>query len=179
MKKNIISIIVLAVLLMIFVGSCKRTFFQVTEEMNKNQARQFVVKDAHYRMGKSIAITGSRFELTPADSIVLFIEGQSKVTGVGEEGVMTLDFAETTRFYIVLPIRLSPKKYDTEHRAICEITGNLNYGAGENLFICQNGQVVIDSLKKNNIFGTFRGRYLNTSNKSFMVEGPFEAGLKQ
>jgi len=179
MKKNILFFIVLAALSIIFFGSCKKTYFRMTEEVNQNATNKFAVKEAYYRMGKSIALTAGRFELTPGDSIVLYIEGRGKVSGIGDQGVVGLDFAETTRFYMTLPIRLSLKKYDIGHKAICEITGSLNYGAGEGLFVCQSGSVVVDSLKKDDVYGRFEGKYLNTSNKSFSVEGPFKATLKQ
>jgi len=179
MKKNIIFAIVMGVLLVIFCGSCKRTYFRMTEEVNQNTTNKFAIKDAYYRMGKSIALTAGRFELTPSDSIVLYIEGQGKVSGIGKSGVVGLDFAQTARFYMTLPVRLSLKKYDVKQKAICEITGSQNYGVGENLFICQAGSVKIDSLKKDDVYGQFRGTYLNTSNKSFTVEGPFKATLKQ
>jgi hypothetical protein len=179
MKRNILFLLILSILLIITVGSCKKTYFYMTEEIHENQTNKFTVKDSYYRMGKSIALTGGRYEITPGDSIVLFIVGQGKVSGVGSEGVMGLDFAETARFFISLPVRLSVQEYDTQHGAICEITGSLNYGQGESIFTCQSGSVVIDSLKKDNVYGHFDGTYLNTSNKSFTVEGPFKAGLKQ
>ncbi len=179
MNKKIFFIIVALLLVIVFAGSCKRTYFQMSEEVTGSEASKFRFRDAYYRMGKSIALTAGRFELTPADSMVLFIEGRGKTFSAGEEGVAALDVAETARFYIVLPPRLSLKEYDTRNKAICEITGSLNYGVGENLFICQSGSVVIDSLRKDDIFGSFKGNYLNTSNKSFQVEGPFKATLKQ
>lgn len=179
MKKNVIFFIALAGLSVILCGSCKKTYFRMTEEVHQNATSKFAIKEAHYRLGKSIALTAGRFELTPGDSMVLYIEGQGKVAGIGEQGVISLDFAQTARFYIVLPVRLSLQKYNIGQKAICEITGGFAYGPGENLFICQSGSVVVDSLKKDDVYGQFRGTYLNTSNKSFTVEGPFKAKLKQ
>ena len=176
-KKSILAFILAATVILGLI-SCKRLYFHVTEENRGGASNRFVLKKAHYQMGKSVAITGGRFQLVPSDSIVLYIEGQGTVTGVGEAGVATLDFAETTRFYIVLPTRLSVKKYDVGNRAICEITGSLGYNPGENLFVCQSGQVVVDSLKKEKIFGTFAGKYINTRNQSMTVDGRFKAGLK-
>lgn len=168
----------LAVLATASLTSCKKIYFRVSEEANDNKANRFAITEAYYQMGKSIALTGGRYELTPSDSIVLFIEGQGKVTGIGGDGVVGLDYAQTARFFMTLPVRLQPKNYDTRFRSICEITGSLNYGAGENLFVCQSGQVVIDSLKKDTVYGTFKGTYLNTSNRTLSVDGPFTAGLK-
>ena len=178
MSNKKVLAITAAVAAILILGSCKRLYFHVTEENRGGASNRFVLKKAHYQMGKSVAITGGRFQLVPSDSIVLYIEGQGTVTGVGEAGVATLDFAETTRFYIVLPTRLSVKKYDVGNRAICEITGSLGYNPGENLFVCQSGEVVIDSLKKEKIFGTFAGKYINTRNQSMTVDGRFKAGLK-
>ncbi len=167
---------VVAVLLSL--AACKRTYYHVSEEITGNQPNRFRLQEAYYQMGKSIAITGGRYQLVPGDSTLLYIQGQGTVTGVGEAGVATLDFPETTRFYISLPNVLGVKTYNTGRRAICEITGNLNYGAGEDLFVCQSGKVVIDSLKGDKIYGNFSGTYLNTSNKSITVDGPFKAGPK-
>ena len=179
MKRKIIFFFVLSALAIIFCGSCKKTYFRITDEVDPKSAGKFTIKKATYRMGRSIALTSGRFQLTPGDSIVLYIEGQGKVTGIGEQGVATLDFAETARFYMTLPIRLSLQEYDIGQKAICEITGNLNYGPGENLFVCQSGSVVVDSIKKDDVYGRFEGRYLNTRNKSFSVEGPFKAVLER
>jgi len=179
MNKKSVVIIILAVFIAAFIGSCKKTHFQLTEEVHDSQTFRFTLKEAYYRMGHSIAITGGRFELTPADSIVLYIEGQGKVFGYGEKGVVGLDFAQTARFYITLPVRLSPGKYDTRQKAICEITGSLAYGQGENLFVCQSGRVVIDSLIGTDIYGNFKGKYVNTSNKFVYGDGPFKANLKR
>jgi hypothetical protein len=167
-----------AVMILLSLAACKRIYYHVSEEISGNKPNKFRIQEAYYQMGKSIAITGGRYELVPGDSIILFIQGQGTVTGVGEAGVATLDFPETTRFYISLPNILGVKTYHTGRRAICEITGNLNYGPGEDLFVCQSGKVVIDSLKGDKIYGNFSGKYLNTSNKSITVDGPFKAGLK-
>jgi hypothetical protein len=179
MKRVQLFVVLAAVLVAILSGGCKNTYFHLTEEINDNATNRFTVKDAYYRMGKSIAITGGRFEITPGDSIVLFLEGHGKVTGVGESGVAGLDFGQTARFYIRLPLQLDLQKYDTKFKAICEITGSYGYGSGENLFVCQSGKVVVDSLKKDKVYGSFSGSYLNTSNKSLLVEGDFKAGHKK
>lgn len=175
-RKFFISAVAVAILLSL--AACKRMYYHVSEEVAGNTPNKFRLQESYYQMGKSIAITGGRYELVPGDSIILYIKGQGTVTGVGEAGVATLDFPETTRFYIMLPNNLSLKSYNTGGRAICDITGNLNYGAGEDLFVCQSGKVVIDSLKGDKVYGKFSGKYLNTSNKSISVDGPFKAGLK-
>ena len=164
--------------ILLSLAACKRFYYHVSEEVAGNQPNKFRVQEAHYQMGKSIAITGGRYEIVPGDSIILYIKGQGTVTGVGEAGVATLDFPETTRFYISLPNILGVKTYNIGQKAICEITGNLDYGSGENLFVCQSGRLVVDSLKKDKIYGNFSGKYLNTSNKSITVDGSFRAGSK-
>lgn len=179
MKRIQLFVVLAAVLALAFTCGCKNTYFHLTEEINDNATHRFTVKDAYYRMGKSIALTAGRFEITPGDSMVLYLEGQGRVTGVGEAGVAGLDFGQTARFYIRLPLQPERQKYDTEHKAICEITGSYGYGPGENLFVCQSGNVVVDSLRKDKIYGSFRGSYLNTSNKSMLVEGSFRAGHKK
>ncbi len=178
MSRKAIIVGAAAVGILLSLAACKRIYYHVSEEVSGNKPNKFRIQESYYQMGKSIAITGGRYELVPGDSIILYIKGQGTVTGVGEAGVATLDFPETTRFYIALPNRLDVKTYNTGRRAICDITGNLNYGEGEDLFVCQSGKVVIDSLKGDKIYGNFSGKYLNTSNKSITVEGPFKAGPK-
>lgn len=175
MRKDLFLIAILAGILIVLASSCKRLYFHVTEEVLSGESNRFTQKKAYYWMGRSIALTAGRFEITPGDSTVLFIEGRGSVTGVGEAGVATLDFGETARFFIALPLKIQARRYDTRFRAICEVTGSLKYGAGENLFVCQSGEVVVDSLKGTRIYGTFRGDYLNTSNKRLAVDGQFKA----
>lgn len=177
MSKNKVIVIVVAVVLF-GLSACKRVHFNVAEEVNDGRSNRFVIKESWYRMGKSIAITGGQYQIVPGDSIILYIRGLGTVTGVGEAGVATLDFPQTTRFYIMLPNILSEKSYDIGQSAICEITGSLNYRAGENLFICQTGQVAIDSIKSEKLYGRFSGKYLNTSNQSISVDGPFKADVR-
>lgn len=177
-RKDIYVLAAMGVLAVLLV-SCKKTYFHVSEEVNKNAKVRFTQQNAYYQMGKSIALNAGRYQLVPGDSIVLYIEGLGKFTGVGEVSVATLDIGETSRFYIALPNMLAAgKTYDTRNRAICEITGNFQYGSGENLFICQSGQVVIDSLKGSRVHGAFSGEYLNARNQSLSVTGAFKAGAK-
>jgi hypothetical protein len=179
MKKKILFLLSLSVLIITMLGSCKKSYIYMTEEIHHKKTNNFTVKESYYRLGKSIALTDGKYEITPGDSIVLYIVGQGKVAGVGNDDVMGLELAETARFFITLPVRPTVKEYDTHHKAICEITGNLNYGPGENLFTCQAGTVAIDSLKGDDLYGRFAGAYINTSNKSFTVRGPFKADLKR
>lgn len=178
MSKNRFIIPAVVAVLLLSLGACKRIHFTVSEEVNDNRSNRFVIKEAWYQMGKSIALTGGQYQIVPGDSIILYIRGMGTVTGVGEAGVATLDFPQTTRFYIMLPNRLSLRRYDIGRRAICEITGSMAYDQGENLFVCQTGQVVIDSLKGEKLHGQFSGIYLNTRNQSITVDGPFKAGTR-
>jgi len=178
MSKKKIVILIVAVAAILALAACKRIHINVAEEVNDGRSNRFVIKESWYEMGKSIAITDGQYQLVPGDSIVLYIRGLGTVTGVGEAGVATLDFPQTTRFYIMLPNILSERTYDISRSAICEITGSLNYGTGENLFVCQSGKVAIDSLKGEKIYGQFSGKYINTRNQSISVDGPFKADTK-
>jgi hypothetical protein len=178
MRRHIYIGVTLVVILLMQVVSCKKTYFHISEEVHNNQPIRFTTKQAFYQMGKAIALTGGGFELIPGDSIVLTIVGQGKAPGDTEGSVVRLDFAETARIYAGLPVNIRPGVYKTENRAICEITGSLAYGIGENLFVCQSGEVRVDSLTDTKIYGTIFGEYLNTSNKKLTIDGPFQAGLK-
>jgi hypothetical protein len=175
-KKNHCLWIILILLSLIALISCKRTYFYVSEEVHDNTSVRFTTKSSFYTKGKSIALTHGGFELIPSDSTVLFIEGQS--TGRSKSGVSIaqLRLSETARFYVTLPNTIRVGKYNIGHKAICEITGNLNYRIGETLFTCQRGNVVVDSLVGTKIYGTIEGDYLNTRNQKLKIDGNIKAG---
>ncbi|MEE9442739.1 MAG: hypothetical protein V3V99_08735 [candidate division Zixibacteria bacterium] len=177
-KKNQYLWIILILLSLFALLSCKKTYFYVSEEVHDNTSVRFTTKSSFYTKGKSIALTHGGFELVPSDSTVLFIEGQSTGVGKGGVSVAQLRLAETARFYVTLPNTINVGKYNIGHKAICEITGNLNYRIGETLFTCQRGSVVVDSLVGSKIYGTISGDYLNTRNQTLKIEGNIKAGQK-
>lgn len=162
----------------VVVAGCKKTYFNIIEEVQGSDKLKFTTKRTYLEKGKSIALTQSRYRLLPGDSTVLFLEGQAKLTGVGESSVAEFDFIETALIYITLPPVIEPGKYAIGHKSICEIINSNVYKAGENLFIGQSGRVVIDSLYKGKYYGSFSGNYINTSNKSLTIEGSIKAGWK-
>jgi hypothetical protein len=178
-KKNsarLLAALILSVLIVTLLASCKRTYFHIKEEINNNTSVRFTTKESYYQMGKSIALTSGSYRIVPGDSIVMFIEGKASMGSVGETGVATFEAQETARFYVMLPSLPKVGKYNVSHRAICEIIGR--YNQGEGLFVCQSGQVVIDSLKRSKIYGKLTGEYLNTSNQKLSVDGNIKARSK-
>lgn len=173
-KKLIIPILIIIFSVSIF-ASCNRTYFYLKEEVLNNKKLKFKTRESYYRYGQQIELTGGGFRVDSGEDVLLYIKGETTVTGVGEPGIMTLEFREVAQFYIALTPPLGVGKYDTKHKAICEILNSLSYKTGENLFTCQRGEVVIDSLKKDNIYGKITGDYLNTSNKRLSIEGNIKA----
>jgi len=176
-RKTAILIISWGVLLA-GLGACKKTYFHVSEEANDGVTVRFKTAETYYLMGKSIALTEGSFRLTPCDSTVLFIEGEATNVAARGANFFQWKMSQTARFFVTLPPRLRAGRYDAGHHAVCEIVGSKNYQVGENLFVCQSGEVVIDSLKGNKVFGKISGRYLNTRNQSLTVDGPFKAQPK-
>jgi hypothetical protein len=175
MRTKTVILVVLSLLVLVLAASCKKTYLYLSEEVRDNKPARFAIQEAYYLRGKSIALYAGRFQLTPSDSVVLHLSAQGSVTGFGEAGVATLDFDQVARVYIVLPNRLTPGEYDIGRNGVCEITGSLNYRQGENLFVCQSGRLVIDSLKGDKIFGIISGTYLNAGNQSLSLEGAVKA----
>ena len=173
-----ISITILILLAAVLALGCKRTKFTVAEEVNQNIAIRYTTTDSYYLAGKSIALKQSKFQLIPADSMVLFFQGNTTKSADGGQSIAQLQLARTARFYATLPVTLKPGKYDITFKSICEIVGSLNYQEGEGLFTCQSGQVVVDSLKKGEIFGSVSGTYRNTKNQSLKISGAIKARVK-
>jgi len=173
-KKLLIPVLIIVFSSLIFI-SCKRTYFYLEEEVLYNKRLKFNTKESYYRYGQQIILTGGGFRVDSGDDVLLYIKGETTVTGVGEPGIMTLEFREVARFYISLTPPLGIGRYDTKYNAICEIINSHSYQSGENLFTCQQGEVVVDSLKGDKIFGTISGEYLNTSNKRLSIEGDIKA----
>ncbi len=179
MPKKTFILVTLLVLITLTLVSCKRVYFHLREEVHNNRAMKFKTAESYYALGQEISLTRGTFRIEYGDQALLHIVGKARITGVGEEGVATLDFNETARFYIALPLDFEiGGRYDTKHNAICEIINSFAYKSGETLFTCQEGIVVIDSLAHNKYYGTFSGDYINTSNKRLSVEGNFKAGRK-
>ncbi len=175
--KKVLVIFLLMGLVIFGVTSCKKTYFSIAEEINENIAIKYTISTSYYMMGKAIELTRGKFHVVPGDSIVLFVEGKSTKSPVGNESVAQMQLAKTARFYATMPVRLDVGEYVITHKSICEMMGSLNYGPGENLFTCQSGKVVIDSLKGEEIFGSITGTYRNTKNQSLRVDGLVRAKL--
>ncbi len=109
---------------------------------------------------------------------MLFVEGQAKVPGTDRESVAHLELTEVARLYMTLPIPPRPGRYDTRFAAICEIINSQKYAIGDNLFVCQSGEVVVDSFKNGVYYGQFSGNYLNTTDKHLSASGTLKAGQK-
>ncbi len=167
----------LVIALLVGLG-CKRTYFRIREEAQSKQTVKFKQMESYHQMGKTIALTQGKFELRPGDSTILYISGEASLSGVGEAGVATLSFKETARFYFMLPSFVKVGSYDVNYQSICEIIGSPQYGFSENLFTCQTGRVVVDSIKGSKLYGQFGGKYINTSNSTLTVEGDFNAKQK-
>ena len=178
MLKQIARLTAVLILTVILLSACKKTYFSITEEARDNQTLRFTVHKADYQLGQSITLTGGGFLLTPADSQVIFVEGRAEYKDIGEQGVAALAVTATARFYIALPNVLKAGRYNIKYHSICEIMGSLNYQPGETLFTCQSGEVVIDSIAKGQYYGSFKGEYLNTSNKHLTVDGDLKAKRK-
>ncbi|MCK5127870.1 MAG: hypothetical protein KAR42_16555 [candidate division Zixibacteria bacterium] len=177
MLKRFLIIVTLGLLLLSLI-SCSKSYFTIAEEVHENTAIKYKTVNSFYEMGKSIELTRGKFQLIPGDSIVLFIEGRSTKSTVSGETFAELPTAKSARFFVTLPISIAEGKYNTTHKAICEIIGSLNYQTGEGLFTCQSGEVVIDSLKGEKLFGSITGKYRNTKNQSLTVNGNIEANIR-
>lgn len=177
MKKATACLAVFVLIISIGAG-CKRTYFRVTEESESNTSLRFATKKSYYKLNQSISLVGGRYAITSGDSLLLYLEGEAKTPGVGEVGVAELDLTETARLYITLPLGQKAGRQQIGQRSICEIIGSASYRMGENLFVCQSGEIVIDSLVGKEYYGKFTGKYLNTSNRSLTAEGDIRAGRK-
>lgn len=177
-KKNQVLWIVIIFLSLAALISCKKTYFYIAEEVHDNTSVRFTTKSSFYTLGKSIALTHGGFELVPSDSTVLFIEGESTGRSKSGASIAQLRLSETARFYVTLPNNVNVGKYNIGHKAICEITGNLNYRIGETLFTCQSGSIVVDSLVGTKIYGTIEGDYINTRNQKLKIDGNIKADHK-
>lgn len=161
------------------VTGCERSYFFVSEDIAGEEMHKFTLHDAYYMTDRRIELTGGKYLIASGDSTVLFVTGGTHFSVVEEKKVAGFDITERARFYMMLPPRLKPGSYTVNNQAICEIVGNILYKSGENLFVCESGQVTIDSVDGRKLYGMFSGRYINTSNNQLNVEGPFQADWKK
>lgn len=173
-----IALLALVVLTLMVADGCKRVYFHLTEQAPEKTTLRFTTTKSYYELNRSIALTGGRYQIRPGDSIVLFVEGQAKVPKTNRESIAQLELTEVARLYLTLPIPPKPGRYDTRFAAICEIINSRKYTIGDNLFVCQSGEVVVDSFKNGVYYGQFSGDYLNTTNKQVSAAGTLKAGQK-
>jgi len=178
MKSRIVFGIIIAVIIAVGLNACKKTYFHVSEQITGNVKNRFTTKSSYYLVGQSLALTGGRYAIHPGDSVLLFIEGQAKVPGVGQNDVAGFDVDETARFFFVLPPLPQPGTYDLQYNGIAEILNDEYYSEGTNLFTCQSGKLVIDSVKSAELYGRFVAEFLNTQNKKLSALGDFKANQK-
>jgi hypothetical protein len=157
---------------------CEKSRFWVKEEIAGEARHSFTLEEAYYLTDRTIELTRGKYQIVGGDSLVLYISGAAKFSVTGKDKLAGFDIKEKARFYLMLPPQLAPRSYTINNRAICEIIGNAMYDPGESLFICESGQVTIDSLVDTKIYGAFAGQYVNTSNNRLEVDGPFAADRK-
>ncbi len=170
--------LLLPLLMVLALSACSSTYFYITEEARDGKTYQYGLSKGYFEAGKSLAISNGRLKITPGDSLLLYLEGSSRKTGESRIGIATLDFVQKARFYIMLPSQPELRSYSMQYNAICEVLLSGLYDEGANLFTCQRGEIVLDSIAKGDHWGRFKGVFLNTQNKEIEVEGDFRAGRK-
>jgi len=151
----------------------------MSEQTRPNEKLRFTFTKSIYKRNQSIQLTRGKYSIAPGDSLLMYIEGKAKTRGVGEAGVVELQFTERAMIYVSLPPEIYEETYSVKFASICEILNNPIYHVRENIFTCQSGKVVVDSIRGTDIFGTLTGEYLNTSNKKLSIEAPFKSKLKK
>lgn len=170
-----IAAAVLAATVLLIAG-CKKTYFNITDESRPVPLR-FTTTTSNYEMGHSFSVVQGKYSLTPADSTVLFIEGQSAIRG-DQESVATMNLAGTARIYMLLPLNLELKRYGAGFYSICEVIGGSMYPEGKNLFECRSAELTLDSLKHGKYYGSFSGEYTNADGRMVKIDGAVKAGRK-
>ncbi|NMC42650.1 MAG: hypothetical protein GYA46_01910 [candidate division Zixibacteria bacterium] len=157
---------------------CKKTYLQIAEEPAGAPALRFTIDQASHEPMRAIQVTEGRYSIIAGEGTVLFIEGSSSALGPGEAGVATMDYHRTVRLYLALPLKPAVGRYEITSQSICELIGGGDAAEGSGLFRGDAGAMVVDSLKKNRIYGTLDAGFVNPAGLRVTVTGPVKAGRK-
>lgn len=157
---------------------CKKTYLHITEEPAGAPALRFTIDQAAHEPMRVIQVTEGKYSIIVGVGTVLSIEGTSSTLGPGEAGVATMDYHRTIRLYLALPATPAAGRYAIDAQSICELIGGGRSAEESGLFRGEAGALVIDSLKKNRMYGTLDAGFVNAAGRRVTVTGPIKAGRK-
>jgi hypothetical protein len=179
--KRLVAAVLLAVAVSavgLMLGGCKKVYLQVADESSNAPALRFTVGEAYHEPMRATRVAEGRYSIVAGEGTVLTIEGTGSTLGAGEAGVATIDYHRTVRLYLTLPLKPAIGRYEINSQSICELIGGGDAAEGSGLFQGDSGTMVIDSLKKNRMYGTLDAGFVNAAGRHLTVTGPIKAGRK-
>ncbi len=177
-RRYVLSLTAMVVAAALLFGGCKKIYFRIVEEPSGKPPLRFQVDKANFEPKRDIFLSEGKYSIVLGQSTILFIEGTASTTGYGEVGVATMDYKQTARFFMTLPLEPTAGRYTITPNSLCELIGGGDPGTGNSLFMGNTGEIVIDSVKHGRIYGAFDGNFINAAGRTVTVTGPIKAGRK-
>ena len=166
-------------LLTIMVAACTSRYrldlFLVTGE-----ARTKVkVEKTEFMAGAVLGDPMSREKVEPGDGNTLVLVTGSRGRTLRGEARDLINYDRYTRYrlFVQLAATVEPGSTPLEDNSLIQLMGRYELDAEDKLYYPTGGQLVIDSLAKDRLFGTIDGRFENRHGEAVAFVGKFKAKI--
>ncbi len=174
-SRAIFSRTVLVLLFLTFLAGCTSRYRMELFEVRGEGQRKIKVEKTQY-------ITGAVLADPMAAEKVVKGNGSCIVLNTGARG----DMAETDKatlvgydkylrymIYMQLPQNVRVETYPLDDRSFAHLLGEYELPAGEKMFLCTGGSLVVDSIPKKHLYGEIKADYENAKGEPVTFQGRF------
>jgi len=111
--------------------------------------------------------------------LILMTSARGQRTDSSWTQVFAYDEVLKTRLFIQLPPKVQPYRLTLKERSFAQMLGRYTVPADEKVFLPDTGDLVIDSLTKDHLYGTIGARFMNKKGEPLSFEGKFRARIKR
>lgn len=94
-------------------------------------------------------------------------------------GLITAVSEKEYRLFIEIPSKIKTDSISISQNSICRIIGLYDVPENTLRYRCDEGYIIVDTVKSKRFTGYFEGRYFNLNNDSLIFNGRFNAKIKK
>ncbi len=174
MNKKIFNILVtLAFLTVVWSGACRSRYSAVTYNVVGEERIPLETESSYYLTGFILKDEPGIDPMLRGKGIVMVSRqlGPDPNQEFLETGLITAMSEIEYRIYTKLPDQLKADSIDITGESICRIIGHFELDDNFRHYKCREGYLIIDSVKSNQFFAHWRGRFFNIRSDSLIFEG--------
>jgi len=111
--------------------------------------------------------------------LVLMTSARGKRSDSAWTQVFAYDEVLKVRLFIELPSSFHPARMALKQRSFAQMLGRYMVPPEQKVFLPDTGNLVIDSLTKDHLYGTIGARFVNTKGEPLVFDGQFRARIRR